>query len=137
VRDTADLGDERLTDFCNLPSVKYTRVSISLYEIPSWSSAMQPKPAIISRKAPPEEFVRKGSSPQWLCYVTECLQCGRFFRLKWPAGVEKFEETDVVHAECPSCLFEFAKTGDKLWGWDFAAMVLAGRVTRVEEVKAR
>jgi hypothetical protein len=21
----------------------------------------------------------------------------------------------------PSCLFEFAKTGDKLWGWDFAA----------------
>jgi hypothetical protein len=74
---------------------------------------VQPKPAIIPRKAPPEEFVRKGSSPQWLCYVTECLQCGRFFRLKWPSGVEKFEETDVVHVECPSCLFEFAKTGDK------------------------
>ncbi len=29
-------------------------------------------------------------------------------------------------------LFEFAKTGDKLWGWDFAAMVVAGRVIRVE-----
>ena len=98
---------------------------------------MQPKPAVIPRKAPQEEYVRKGSSPQWLCYVSECLQCGRFFRLKWPAGVEKFEETDVVHVECPSCLFEFAKTGDKLSGWDFSAMVVAGRVTRVEEVKAR
>jgi len=48
--------------------------------------------------------------------------------------MEKFEETDVVHVECPSCLFEFAKTGDNLWGWDFAAMVVAGRVLRVEEV---
>ena len=55
--------------------------------------------------------------------------------MKWPAGVDKFEETDVVHIECPSCLFEFAKTGEKLsGGWDFAGMVLAGRVTRVEEV---
>ena len=97
---------------------------------------MQPKPAIIPRKAPPEEFVRKGSLPQWLRYVTECLQCGRFFLLEWPAGVEKFEETDVVHVECPSCLFEFAKTGDKLWGWDFSAMAVAGRVTGVEEAKA-
>jgi len=93
---------------------------------------VQPKPAIIPRKAPPKEFVRKGNSPQRLCHVTECLQCGRFFRLKWPSGVEKFEETDVVHVECPSCLFEFAKTGDKLSGWDFSAKVVAGRVTRVE-----
>lgn len=98
---------------------------------------MQPKPTVVPRKAPSEEYVRKGASSQWLCYVTECLQCGRFFRLKWPAGVEKFEETDAVHVECPSCLFEFAKTGDKLLGWDFAAMVLAGRVTRVEEVRVR
>jgi hypothetical protein len=50
--------------------------------------------------------------------------------------VEKFEETDVVHVECPSCLFKFAKTGDKLSGWDFSAMVVAGRVTGVEEAKA-
>ena len=62
---------------------------------------MQPKPAVVPRKAPPEKFVRKGSSPQWLCYVTECLQCGRFYRLKWPAGVEKFEETDVVQRPSP------------------------------------
>ena len=57
--------------------------------------------------------------------------------MKWPTGVEKFDETDVVHVECPSCLFEFAKTGDTLWGWDFAAMVVAGRVTKVEEIEAR
>ena len=98
---------------------------------------MQARPAVVPRKAPYEEYVCKGNSPEWLCYVTECLQCGRFFRLKWPAGVEKFGETDVVHVECPSCLFEFAKTGDKLWGWDFAARVVAGRVTRVEEIKVR
>ncbi len=24
-----------------------------------------------------------------------------------------------MHVECPSCLFEFAKTGDKLWGLGF------------------
>jgi len=43
----------------------------------------------------------------------------------------------VVHVECLSCLFEFAKTGDRLCGWDFSAMVVAGRVTPVEEAKVR
>ncbi len=98
---------------------------------------MQAKPAFVSRKTQHEEYVRRGGSAKWLCYVTECLQCGKFFRLKWPTGVEKFDATDVVHVECPSCLFEFAKTGGTLWGWDFAAMVVAGRVTRVEEIEAR
>ncbi len=51
-------------------------------------------------------------------------------------GCGELRGDDVVHLECPSCLFEFSKTGDKLWGWDFAGMVLAGRVTRVEEIKA-
>jgi len=47
--------------------------------------------------------------------------------------VEKFEETDVVHVECPSCLFEFAKPGDKLTGTrGYAGMVLAGRVMKIE-----
>jgi hypothetical protein len=55
--------------------------------------------------------------------------------LRWPTGVEKFEETDVVHVECPSCLFEFAKPGNKLIGaWDYAGMVMAGRVTRIEVI---
>ena len=49
--------------------------------------------------------------------------------------MDRFEETDVVHVDCPSCLFEIAKTGDKLWGWDVAAMVMAGRVLRVEEAE--
>jgi hypothetical protein len=95
---------------------------------------MQPKSAVKPRQTPHDEFVRKGNSAQWLCFVVECLQCGKFFRLKWPEGVDKFEDNDVIHLECPSCLFEFAKTGDKFsGGWDFAGMVLAGRVTRVEQ----
>jgi hypothetical protein len=87
------------------------------------------------RITPHDEFVRRGNSPRWFCFVVECLQCGELFHLKWLTSVEKFEETAVVHVKCPSCLFEFAKTGDKLiGGWTFTGMVTAGRVTRVVEV---
>jgi len=94
---------------------------------------VKPKPAVTPPNKSHDEFVRKGNSPHWFCFVVECLQCGKFFRLKWPTGVEKFEETDVVHVECPSCLFEFAKPGDKLTGTrGYAGMVLAGRVMKIE-----
>jgi len=94
-----------------LASGEYARVSFSSTKFFRGDSTVQPKPAVTPRKTPHDEFVRKGSSPHWFCFVVECLQCGKFFRLKWPSGVDHFEETDVVHIECPSCLFEFAKMG--------------------------
>jgi hypothetical protein len=113
-----------------------------LYEFHSWRPAVQsPKPqkdpnqgvSTRARPNPLDEYVRKGRSPYWLCFVAECLQCGKFFRLRWPAGIDHFEETDIIHVECPSCLFEFSKSGVKLVGaWTYAGMVQAGRVSRVE-----
>jgi hypothetical protein len=32
---------------------------------------VQPNPTVTPRKAPREEFVRKGSSPHWFCFVVE------------------------------------------------------------------
>jgi len=67
---------------------------------------VKPKPAVTPPNKSHDEFVRKGNSPHWFCFVVECLQCGKFFRLKWPTGVEKFEETDYSFQTHPQISLE-------------------------------
>jgi hypothetical protein len=86
---------------------------------------VQAIPAFISRKTPHEEHVRKRSSAHWFCYVTECPAMREIL------PVEMANRCREIRRD------EFAKTGDTLGVWDFAAMLVAGRVTRVEEIEAR
>jgi len=84
------------------------------------------------RKEPHEQYVRRGDSPFFFSYATECFQCGLFFALSWPRGVDHVEPEDAVMVECPGCNADFGViVNDLIGAWDNAGVRL-GHVRRIE-----
>jgi hypothetical protein len=103
-------------------------------EVRVFDPPINPKrdPKLYERKTPHELFVRRGRSPFWFCFVTECLQCGVFFNLTWPTGLDHVLSDSLVHVECPNCSFEFTKTAHRLiQSWTLGDLRI-GKVRRIE-----
>ena len=75
-----------LANFIIPISEVYSRLSFYLYEF-FVEIAVQPEPAILLRKAPPEESSARNIPP--VVVLRADAACGRFFRLRWPGVLEK------------------------------------------------
>jgi hypothetical protein len=90
------------------------------------------EPRYYQRKEPHDQHVRRGRSPFWFAYCTDCVQCGKFFGLCWPMGVSHVELHDIIHLECPHCHFDFTRQAHKLSCAWVAAGLRMGHVRRIE-----
>jgi hypothetical protein len=90
------------------------------------------EPSCHQRKEPYDQHIRRGNSLYWLCYVTECPDCGKFFVLSWPRGVDHVDLHSLVHIECPNCNLDFAKPAHKFSPMWAGPKLRAGHVRRIE-----
>jgi hypothetical protein len=89
-------------------------------------------PNYYERSEPLDQHVRRGISPFWFAYLTDCTQCGEYFVLSWPLGVTQVDLHSLVHVECPHCYFDFARPAHKLLCAWAAAGARVGHVRRIE-----